>query len=896
MKIRVQISLLALVGCFAAVPLARGAAEKDWAFRSFKKPDVPASAFPVLAWNELDHFIQAALKAQDLGPSSRADKRTLIRRVYFDLIGLPPTPSQIEAFVNDSSDDAWEKLIDELLRSPHYGERWGRYWLDVVHFGETHGYDKDKPRPNAWPYRDYVIHALNSDKPYSRFVQEQLAADVLFPDEPSVIPATGFIAAGPWDFVGHVELPETKMDGLSARYNDRDDMVMNTMSTFMSLTVHCARCHDHKFDPIPTKDYYRLQAVFAGVDRADREFDTDPDIYKQHKELKRKREQLKEELREILAEINSVSSPERTALERKHKQVLSRLKGIKEVPLTSPSNGYHSGIENLPNISKWVQIDLEVPRPIERIVLIPARPTDFPDTPGFGFPIDFRVEISDDEDFRRPILVREETNLKNPGNESVEIRTTRSARFVRVTGTKLWERTKDYVFALGEMQIVSGGTNVALNRKVTAADSIEAGRWSVKYLVDNFSSREPLGIAPEVARAKTEKEILQTEEKQIKNQIEVLIENSASTELKDSRSKTNLELEETQKRLGALPKPQMVYAAAHEFAASGSFHPAKTPREVHLLKRGEVKSPGELMQPGALSCFADLPFECTSPQDEGSRRAALALWLTNTNNLLLRKSIVNRVWQYHFGRGLVDTPNDFGHMGSSPSHPDLLDWLSYWFLENGESLKKLHKLILMSHTWQQRSADNPAFARIDSDNRLLWRMNRTRLDAESLRDSILFVSGALNPRMGGPSDQQFFFKDDHSPVYDYARFDVESPNGHRRSIYRFLVRSAPDPFMEALDCADPSLLVPKRNITLTALQALATLNNNFVIAQTESLAKRLRGECAGIDTQVERAFLLTLSRKPTDEEKKKLSDYATHNSLEALCRLMFNLNEFAFVD
>src|SRR5436190_5517629 len=285
----IRVCTLFLLAWLMSRAFASSAYPKDWAFRPCRKPPVPAAIHPALARNEIDRFIQASLAEAKLEPSAPADRRTLIRRLYFDLVGLPPTPAQLESFLNDSSPNAWENLIDELLNSPHYGERWGRYWLDVVHFGETHGYDKDKPRPNAWPSREYVIHALHSDKPYSRFVQEQLAGDVLFPNDPSAIAATGFIAAGPWDFVGHVELPETKMDGLSARYNDRDDMVMNTMSTFMSLTVHCARCHDHKFDPIPTKDYYRLQAVFAGVDRADREFDADPEIYKQRKELKERR-------------------------------------------------------------------------------------------------------------------------------------------------------------------------------------------------------------------------------------------------------------------------------------------------------------------------------------------------------------------------------------------------------------------------------------------------------------------------------------------------------------------------------------------------------------------------------------------------------------------------------
>src|SRR5688572_18429053 len=266
MSRRALVVLLVVVCCGGA------ARARNWAFQAADKPALPQVKNEKWGRNEIDRFVLARLETEGLTPSREADRRTLIRRVYFDLIGLPPTPEEVDAFVNDPLPEgaAWEKVVDRLLASPHYGERWGRHWLDVVHFAETHGYDKDKPRPNAWPYRDYVIRSLNADKPYSRFVEEQLAGDVLYPGTPDGVIATGFIAAGPWDFVGHTELREGTTDKAIARSNDRDDMVMTAISTFQSLTVHCARCHDHKFDPITQADYFRLQAVFAGVDRGDR--------------------------------------------------------------------------------------------------------------------------------------------------------------------------------------------------------------------------------------------------------------------------------------------------------------------------------------------------------------------------------------------------------------------------------------------------------------------------------------------------------------------------------------------------------------------------------------------------------------------------------------------------
>jgi hypothetical protein len=557
----------------------------------------------------VDAFILAILEAKGLRPSPSADKRTLIRRVTYDLHGLPPTPEEIDAFLQDTAPDAYEKLIDRLLASPRYGERWGRHWLDIVHYGDTHGYDKDKRRDHAWPYRDYVIRSLNSDKPYSRFVQEQVAGDVLFPHAPDGVIATGFIAAGPWDFVGHVELREGTVEKEKTRLLDRDDMVANTMSTFISLTVHCARCHDHKFDPIPKKDYYRLQAAFAGVDRADRPYATEK---------------------------------------------------------------------------------------------------------------------------------------------------------------------------------------------------------------------------------------------------------------------------------------QLVYAVV----------PHK-PRPVRELNRGDVEKPGVLLGAGALSCVPRVPstFDLDDPNDEGKRRVALAAWLADVHNVLTWRSIVNRVWHYHFGRGLVDTPNDFGRNGSAPTHPELLDWFAVEFRDCGQSPKALHRLILRSSTYRQVSRHHPEFAKIDADNRLLWRMNRSRLDAESIRDSVLAVSGKLNAQMGGPGFELFRFKDDHSPVYDHSALEKSNDSASwRRTVYRFTVRSVPNPFLDCLDCADPNLNTPVRNTTLTALQALALLNDAFIVKQAEYLARRLRGVSPDLCRQIEAAYVLAFGRSAHEDEKEALAAYARKHGLANACRLLFNANEFVFID
>jgi mono/diheme cytochrome c family protein len=883
-----------------------------WAFQPATRPAVPRLGHaPSTSVHPIDAFIRAKLKAQRLQPSPEADRRTLIRRVTFNLIGLPPTPAEVDAFIADRSPDAYARVVDRLLASPHYGERWARHWLDVVHFGETHGYDKDKLRPNAWPYRDYVIGAFNADKPYPRFIEEQLAGDVLFADEPEGIVALGFIAAGPWDFVGHVELPITKTDGLIARYNDRDDMVMTAMSTFQSLTVHCARCHDHKFDPISQRDYYALQAVFAGVDRANRPYDTDRETHRTRRSLTAEKRSIETRLAALKVIFAQVTSPELQRINSDLARVTGQLGARPKVfsEKKSPSNGYHSSIEAAPGVSKWVQVDLGRSLTLDQIRLVPARPTDFPDTPGFGFPLRFKVECSEEEGFTRPLVLADHTqaDFKNPGDIAFNVKgSTAPARYLRVTATRLWERTSDYVFALAELQAFAGGTNVAQGGRVTAHDTIESGRWSRKFLVDGFSSRQHLAEVLPTAEEMAQQRALENESSRLERERVRLMETLADPQLKAEAARLEMRLTEVETEIKRLPATKLVYAAANDFKPEGSFIPPKGMRPVHLLLRGEVKRPKEVMAPAALPSVPgpEATFDPDVANTEGGRRAALAKWMTDRRNLQTRRSIVNRVWQYHFGKGIVDTANDFGRMGGLPSHPELLDWLAFWFLDQGESLKKLHRLIVTSETYRQASdagggasgAMAKRAAEIDGDNRLLWRMNRIRLDAECIHDAMLLVSGRLDRTMGGASDRQFFFKDDHSPVYDYTRFDVDSPAGARRSIYRHIVRSVADPFLDCLDAADPSQLVARRSTTLTALQALATLNDPFVLRQCEHFAARLEQLSPDLNLQVENAYRLALSRNPSAPERQRVVEYARKHGLANACRVLFNSTEFMFVD
>ena len=632
-----------------------------------------------------------------------ADRRTLVRRLYFDLIGLPPTPTEVEAFVNDPAPDAYEKLVDRLLASPAYGERWGRHWLDVVHYGDTHGYDKDKPRPNAWPYRDYVIRAFNSDKPYGRFVQEQIAGDVLFPGTPDGIEALGFIAAGPWDFIGHAEVPETKIDGKIARHLDRDDMVSNTIGTFMSLTVHCAQCHNHKFDPISQEDYYSLHAVFAAVDRTDRRYDADPLVARRRADLEERQQSLTKQKSDLTVQAARRGGPKLADIDKKIASLQAQ--PPKDAALAA-AFGYHSGVMPNADAVKWVQVDLKESLPLSAVVLHPCH-DDFNNIgDGFGFPQRFKVEISDDPDFKKDvILIADQTrsDLANPGLKSQSFDAGgSSARCIRVTATKLAPRQNDYNFALAELEALDAkGKNIAVGAVVTALDSIEAApRWRKANLVDGYFPGE--GASGELTRLREERNRL--------------VAAALSDEDRKALADADHQLADIGRSLSALPPPRVVYVGAVH-SGSGPFRgtgpDGGRPRSIHILPRGDVTRPGKEVGPGTLSVFPDLPSRFPVPADhvEGERRAALAHYLTDPKNALTWRSIVNRVWRYHFGRGIVESPNDFGRMGQLPTHPELLDWLAADFRDGGQSLKPLHRLLVTSATYRQASVGPPAIRR-----------------------------------------------------------------------------------------------------------------------------------------------------------------------------------------
>jgi len=869
-----------------------------WAYRPLVKP-APPSVGPHEAWveNPIDAFIAAQLVAQKLAPSPPADKRLLIRRATFDLIGLPPTPEEVAAFLADEAPNAYERLVDRLLASPHYGERWARHWMDVVHFAETHGNDQDRPRPNAWPYRDYLVRSFNDDKPYARFVEEQLAGDVLFPGDPQGIIATGFIAAGPWDESSQLSIIDDTVDKKIARNLDRDDMVTTAMSTFVSATVHCARCHNHKFDPISQAEYYGLQAVFAGVDRANRSYEPDPQVREMRLTLEKQKAELSSGRESVpLARLLDPAVLAEAADWEQSVAAGAQLWQTLELGATPCAAGTTTDKQTdgsvlfggaRPETDTYL-ITAKTSLPKVTAVRLEVLADDRLPQHGPGRQDNGNLHLSEFKLQAAPLgdpTAKSDLALENPTADFNQDGWT-IAMAIDGQPKTAWGvypqvgKSHEAAFELKEPLACDGGAVLTFSLEQLHGGGHLIGRVRLSVT----AAEKPVIAKPTLPEAVARSLAVPAAERSDEQKAEIALH--------------VLKLR-VERQLAALPPPALVYAAASDFKPEGNFTPAKTPRPVYVLRRGDVNRPLAAAAPGALACVPGLQatFSLENPNDEGARRAALARWISDPKNTLTWRSIVNRAWHYHFGRGIVDTPNDFGQMGSRPTHPELLDWLACWFLDRGGSIKQLDRLIVTSAAYRQSSKSNQQFAEIDAGNRYLWRMNRTRLDAEQLRDATLAISGKLDRRLGGPSVKQFIESPGAhvTPKVDYQNFDVDSSESFRRSVYRFLFRTLPDPFMDSMDCADASQLAPQRNTSVTALQALAMLNNRFVVRQSEHFAARVAALGDRPPARIAAAYQLALGRPPTEKEATALAAYAEKYGLANVCRLILNSNEFMFV-
>jgi mono/diheme cytochrome c family protein len=829
---------------YASEPLSPRRAGADWwplrPIRQVSPPEwhaQPGHATDPTDWirTPIDAFILAGLKANGLAPAPAADPATLIRRVTFDLTGLPPTPEAVGAFVAAVQTDlqAFEKLVDKLLASPQYGERWGRHWLDVVRFGESQGYETNLPRPGAWPYRDYVIRAFNRDTPFPQFVVEQLAGDGDNTDWLNQA-ATGFLVGGTHDIVGN----QTIEGMLQQRADDLDDMITATSTTFLGLTIQCARCHDHKFDPILQKDYYGFQAIFAGVNHAERELAA-PDS-----------ERRRREAAAIVAELAQIEQ----SLDA-HEPLARPDRDSPVRPMVNPRR----------NLERFEPVKA---RMVRLTILATSDRTE---------PCLDDVEVYADDSSGTPVNVAlasaggkasasseypnaaihkiahlNDGRLGNgaswisrvPGKGSITIAWPEPATIDRV----VWGRDREEVYR----------DRLATEYYLEAA--LEPGRWQVvassldraRYDPSASAAKSvqmPAGLAPEAARERAE------------------------LTARQAKLRTRLS------QLGATLK---VYA--------GTF---SQPGPTHLLVRGDPTRKGPEVGPATVAAIQPkLALDASMPELE--RRTALAQWISDPSNPLPARVMVNRAWHYHFGRGIVATPSDFGFNGAPPSHPELLDWLASTYVAGGWRLKPIHRLIVTSAAYRQSSRLNLKAQGIDRDNRLLWRMTPRRLEAESLRDAILATSGRLDTRMGGPGYNIWEPNTNYVAVYK-PRAEL-GPDAFRRMVYQFKPRSQPDPTFSAFDCPDAALVAPRRNVSTTALQALNLLNSRFVIQQATYFAGRLEAE-AGLDAacQAERGFQLAFGREPSPSERTAAVALIESHGSAAFCRALYNANEFVYV-
>jgi mono/diheme cytochrome c family protein len=987
-----------------------------WSFQPLKKVSPPQSKTEWGA-NSVDAFVLRKLEANRLKPSKEASRAALIRRLYHVMHGLAPTPKQIEEFVNDKQPKAWERLVERALKSPHYGERWARHWLDIVRFAESHGFETNRERPNAWPYRDYVIGALNEDKPYDVFIKEQIAGDTLGADT-----ATGYLVGGAYDIVkGRV-----KELRAAQRQDELADMINTTGTAFLGLTLGCARCHNHKFDPVTQTDYYSLQAIFAGVNHSEREHIT-PEVTKQKAEAEGLRKGIPS-LRARLEELKSKVPPQEVTgvVLIDDEMPPNSLPGIPGVKLLVEKNGNglnpggkqrgykddEGGIGRMHNLSKGKYTWWKQPKGTDLI-------TYHPNAVGLSriwiswgaghashvtdakYLLDMDGDLKTKED-QQPLATVNQKNFSNgdkpdQGNVSLwsGLRYTgihlldpksvivlragngsTTADVVVLQGVK--DKEQDAKVAGAILPVLRPPVNAKLNTERFQPVEAKFVRFTIKATnsaqpcIDELEIFSPakegqparnvalasLGSVPtasgtlpgyaihqlkhindgkvgnphswisntsgggwvqiEFPNPKRINRIVWGRDRTLrlrdrlatKYVIEAAVKKGewkviASSANRPDTGKNNgtdhllnrlppkfakeakaltKQIKDIEAKAKTIARGPMIYAGRFS-------QPGKTFR----LYRGEPSQPREEVIPASLTVLDDTirPLGLKDNTPERQRRAALAEWIASPKNPLTPRVLVNRLWHYHFGTGIVTTPSDFGGNGVKPTHPELLDWLAGEFIRSGWSLKHVHRLILNSSTWRQSSIPNKDAMAVDIGARYLWRFPPRRLEAEAIRDCILLAAGTLDQKMGGPGFNVFRVQMEN--VRHYFAKEVFGPAEWRRMIYMTKYRQEQDGVFGCFDCPDGNQVIPKRSRSTTPLQALNLLNSNFMMQQAEKFAARLKSESADKTASVTRAFLLAYGRKPDASELAGSVEFVEKNNLTAFCIALFNSNEFLFV-
>ena len=782
-----------------------------WSLQPVERPSVPQIDAQVNT-NPIDAFVRSKLKEAGLKSSPETDRSTLVRRLYLIMHGLPPTPAQVEEFVNDESPRAYEELVARILKSQHYGERWAQHWLDLVRFGETHGFETNRERPNAWHYRDYVIRSLNDDKPYDQFVKEQIAGDALGADV-----ATGFLVAGPYDLVKG----QDPMLALTQRQDELADMINTTGTAFLGLTLGCARCHSHKFDPITQRDYYSIQAIFAGVQHADRALPLSDESAAKLAEAKNRVATLRDQIQRWMSENG-------------YRPAVTPTLNVEKFAATN-ARFVRFTIEATTSSQPCID-ELEIFAADKNVALaeLGAKASCSSELPGYD--IHKLAHINDGKYGNGRSWISNES-----GAGWIEIELPSVQAIDRIE----WARDREGRYK----------DRLATRYKIEVA--VEPGQWNA---IASSSDRLPYSNDATIATVNLE---------------------GLSDELAAAGKRLFAELAAAEKARDQLAQSQMVYA--------GTF---SQPGATHRLYRGEPNQPREEVTPNALEVLGSLELQTNSPEQQ--RRLAFANWIADVDNPLTARVMVNRIWQHHFGTGIVDTPSDFGANGTSPSHPELLDWLAAEFMSNGWSIKHIHRLIVLSETFRQANVPDAQAMKVDAASRLLWRFPSRRLEAEALRDCVLTVSGVLDPRMGGSGFSGFEVEMEN--VRHYHPKKSFGPEDWRRMIYMTKVRQERDAVFGVFDCPDLSQVMPKRSRSTTPLQALNLFNSEFMLQQSELLSKRLERETPDDrESQITLAFQLCFGREPQDEESAGAMAFVEQHGLVAICRALLNSNEFLFI-
>ncbi len=973
---------------------------EHWAFRPVTQPVTPATANREWPRNDLDRFILARLEKEGLRPSPETDRVRWLRRVSFDLVGLPPTPEQVTAFAQDQRADAHERIVDELLNSPRYGERWAQHWLDVVRYADTHGFEVNTERPHAWPYRDYVIRAFNRDTPYNRFIREQIVGDALGEDA-----ATGFLLTASVLLPGQIGADDVSKR--LARQDALDEIVVNVGQTFLGLSVGCARCHDHKFDPISARDYYAMQAFVAGVEYEDRAMNT-PETGAQRREeaaWKARVAEIDRKLAKFVPFARPGSGTPRATSARENVETFAPVTakfvrfsihdanlhptlgliepcvdefeiftdeasprnvalaslGTKVTASGSRTSDSHR-LEHL-NDGKygngrswmadtagrgWLQFELPEPTRISKIVWSRDREGVFSDRLATAFTLEAGASPESLVILAHVPPPRPAVNARVNTDRFPPVKAKRVRFSVRATN--------NLEPCVDELEVFdTNGVNVALASAGTTAtssgDTVAADRHELRFVNDgeygnsrSWMSGEHGGgwVALEFSEERTIDRVVWGRDRKgefadrlaTNYVIEVagaagewrVVADASDRATKAGGDKAaqitlaGLKPDEAKEATQLLDEKKMLEGRIRtseesRLAFAGKF---RTPDRIHLLHRGDPEQPKDEVVPAVLSTLGSRKLaRDTAEQD---RRRVLADWIASPENPLTARVMVNRIWQGHFGIGLVDTPSDFGRNGGRPSHPELLEWLASEFVRGGWSVKRMHRLIVLSATYRQSSkasnqysvnshqsggrdaeklntdslnTDYSSAQAKDADVRLLWRFPSRRLESEPIRDAMLAVSGRLNLAMYGRGFDLFNQRGGLNGFHPVESF---SGDGLRRMIYAHKVRREREAVFGAFDCPDAGQSTARRRESTTPIQALNLFNSRFTIEQADAFAARVKQE-AGDDVtrQIHRAYQLALSRHANAVELAEAKPVVAEHGLAVLCRALFNSNEFLFV-